>query len=68
MTETRAELLERGWGTGLAFIADLDMVARMRCKHNRCGGHLMLETWTKTGTKYDKHFTRCLKCGHRKEF
>ena len=67
MTETRGELLERGWTNGLAFIADLDMVARMRCKHNACKGRLALESWIKPG-KHSKQFTRCERCGHRKEF
>ena len=66
MTETRAELIDRGWGTGYAFMADMDIVARMRCKHNGCGDTLALETWRKGNRT--KQFTRCESCGHRQPF
>ena len=67
MTETRGELIERGWQDGMVNWADVDIVSRMRCKHNGCGGKLYLEAWIKPG-QYGKQFTECRKCGHRKEF
>ena len=70
MTETRAELLERGWHTSFAMTADQDIVAVMRCKHYACGGRLWLDTWSKIDglPRYTKQFTVCYTCGHRKEF
>ena len=67
MTETRTELIERGWHAGPMNWADMNIVGRMRCKYNKCGGRLHLESWTKSG-EYGKQFTQCYKCGHRKEF
>ena len=67
MTETKGELIDRGWQAGWINWADADIISRMRCKHNRCGGKLYLECWSKIG-EYDKQFTECRKCGHRKEF
>ena len=68
MTETRGELIERGWtSTHWCNWADIDIVSRMRCKHNACGGKLYLESWIKLG-EYNKQFAECRKCGHRKEF
>ena len=67
MTETRNELIDRGWQEGLVNWADVDIVSRMRCKRNGCGGKLYLEAWIKPG-QYGKQFTECRKCGHRKQF
>ena len=67
MTESRNELWERGWQHGLVNWADVDIVSRMRCKQKDCKGKLNLEVWSKIG-EYDKQFTECRKCGHRKEF
>jgi len=67
VTETNAELVERGWTSGWINWADADIVGRMRCKHNDCGGKLYLEAWIKPG-EYGKQFTQCRKCGYRKPF
>jgi len=67
MTETKNELIERGWQDGMVNWADVDIVSRMRCKHNGCGGKLYLEAWIKSG-EYGKQFVQCRKCGHRKPF
>ena len=67
MIETRNELIDRGWITGWMNWADIDIVSKMRCKHERCGGRLYLESWIKPG-EYGKQFTQCAVCGHRKEF
>ena len=67
MTETRGELIERGWQHGMVNWADVDIISRMRCKHNRCGGKLYLESWIKPG-EYGKQFTHCRKCGRRLPF
>ena len=67
MTETRNELIDRGWTSGWMNWADQEIVAQMRCKHNNCGGHLYLESWVKPG-QYGKQFTQCRKCEHREPF
>ena len=80
MTESRKELIERGWYRSIAFYADAEIVGKMRCNHNACGGHLRLECWHKTVVlstdiaallqqeQDDKQFTRCESCGDRKPF
>ena len=67
MTETRGELIARGWQDAWLNWADLDIVSRMRCKQKDCKGKLYLESWIKLG-EYNKQFTECRKCGHRQEF
>ena len=67
MTESKNELWERGWHHGLVNWADVDIVSRMRCKQKDCKGKLYLESWIKLG-EYNKQFTECRKCGHRREF
>jgi len=67
MTQSKSELIDRGWSAGWSNWADADIVSGMRCKHRACGGRLTLETWTKPA-KIDRCFTNCRKCGHRKEF
>ena len=68
MTETRGELLERGWHDGPLNWDDINVVIKMRCRYHACGGSLYLEVWTKPGVCLDKKFTQCIQCGHRKEF
>ncbi len=64
MTETREELIDRGWKETHPFPLDIKVVARMRCT---CGGHLVLTPWIKPGRHF-KQFTTCQDCGHRKAF
>ena len=82
MTETRDELFGRGWRPQIEtrplltrddyneFLEDLDIVYAMvcpKCKDPKPKGGLRLETWSKRG-RWDKSFTVCRTCGHRRPF
>jgi len=65
VTETVAELVDRGWRQDFAMPRDLAIIAKMKC--TQCRGSLVLVNWAKHNQP-DKAFTRCVQCGHRRPF
>ena len=66
MTETRAELVDRGYlPNGIIWPEDIRIVQEMHCP--QCGAKPTLTSWRKPG-QWTKMFTRCLQCGYRRPF